>query len=115
MICMPKAERLMFAAQGLNALTEVLINDLILEDITKAPGAIRQQHMEGYLRAIQCLGLELEEAVTDAWENANNPTYICEEDSKQAWKESIGASDTTSTLTWVHKVVRKPALQEAGQ
>ncbi len=41
MIRMPKAERLMYVAQGLNALTEVLISDLILEDSSQAPGARR--------------------------------------------------------------------------
>lgn len=115
MIRMPKAERLMFVAKGLSTLTDVLISDLVLEDTLQAPGAIRQEHMEGYIRAMQCLALELEDAVTDAWENANNPTYICEEDSKQARKEALGVSDTTSVLTWRHEAVRRPVMQEAGQ
>ncbi|QJI30092.1 hypothetical protein HKK55_15750 [Pseudomonas sp. ADAK18] len=115
MIRMPKAERLMHVAQGLNALTEVLISDLILEDSSQAPGAIRNGHLEGYLRAMQCLGLELEDAVTDAWENADNPTYICEADHKRAKEEALEISATVSVLTWGHEPVTRRTVQEPGQ
>lgn len=112
MIRLPKAERLMYAAQGLSALTEVLISDYLLEDASKAPGAIRGEHLPGYLRAIQCLGLELEDAVTEAWENADNPTYICDVDQKRAREEAFGRSATIPMLTWVNEPVTKHRSQE---
>jgi len=115
MIRIPKAERLMYVAQGLNTLTEVLISDLLLEACSQAPGAIRAEHMEGYLRAMQCLGLELEDAVVDAWENADNPSYLCDADHKQAKEEALGISATVSVLTWGHEPITRRTVQEPGQ
>lgn len=115
MIYMPKAERLMYASQGLSALTDVLITNAILSDIAPHSCAIRDEHLEGYLRAIQCLALELERAISEAWESADNPAYLSDTDQEQAWQGIHGVSETVSTLTWTRIPTTKQTHREAAQ
>lgn len=114
MICMPKAERLMYASQGLCALTDVLITNHILQDISPNACAVRDEHLEGYLRAIQYLALDLERAIYDAWEDAKNPTYLNETDQKQARDEMYGRTGI-STLTWTQTPQTVKARQGPAQ
>ena len=115
MIYMPKAERLMYASQGLCALTDVLITNVILQDISPHSCAIREEHLEGYLRAMQYLALDLERAIYDAWENADNPTYFNDADQDQARMEMIDESENGSVLTWVSKRAMQRMPQETAQ
>jgi len=105
MICMPKAERLWAASQGLCALTDVLITSVTHEETSALSCDIQGKHLHGYQLAMQYLALEIESATYDAWENADNPTYLNEEDQKQAREEMHGLSDTVSVLTWIQKPV----------
>lgn len=113
MICMPKAERLWAASQGLCALTDVLITSVTQEETSALSCDIQDKHMHGYLLAMQYLAFEIESAIYGAWENANNPTYLDEEDQKQARKEMHGLSATVSVLTWIQKPVTMNARQGA--
>lgn len=115
MICMPKAERLMYASQGLCALTDALITNVILQDISPHSCAIREEHLEGYLRAIQYLALDLERAIYDAWENADNPTYLNDADQDEAREEMNGESEHISVLTWISKRARTQMRRETAQ
>lgn len=115
MICMPKAERLWCASQGLCALTDVLITSVTQEDSTALSRDLEGTHLHGYLLSMQYLAFEIETAVYDAWENANNPSHLNEADQRQARREMYGLSTTVSALTWIQKPATMPPPRRAGQ